>query len=117
MKLFIFSALSLLLSVCSVKSQAMIKVTVEYMEQVTISSHKLHVVVVDTNPDGVERIVASGIVYTHAKRDVSGAIYNGDAFITDANSPNNLVATISSPKVYDVFKMETEKIINTHIIK
>jgi hypothetical protein len=96
----------------------MVKVTVEYMEQITISSHKLHVVVIETTADGTEKIVSSGIVYTHAKKNMqSGAMYNGDAFVTDENSPANLVATISSPRVYDIFKAECDKIISRQIMR
>lgn len=89
------------------------KVMVEYQGQVTISAHKMHVVVTDVKADGTEYTVSSGTVYTHVKvNEQPGAMYRGDSFITDAESPANLVATLKDGKIYDMYAAQRDTQIN-----
>lgn len=118
MKKAIITVFSLIAMACGTDALAIKKVDARYLEQVTISGHKLHIQVIDTKEDGTEEIVASGIVYTHVKKDeLAGAKYGGDSFVTDANSPNNLVAVIKKEGVYDLYQMQRDKTIAKHIEK
>lgn len=102
----------------AVKSLAVgYKVKADFLEQATISSNKLHIDVIKID-NGEETVIASGIVYTHAKPgEASGAIYRGDSFITDPDSPSNLVATLRNGAIYELYTKQRDAIAQKQINK
>lgn len=119
-KKILLSIISLLLVLAgTIKSLAAgYKVKADFIEQATISSNKLHIDIIKVEDNGEEMVIASGIVYTHAKPgEAAGAIYRGDSFITDPDSPNNLVATLRNGNIYEMYIKQRDAVAQKQINK
>lgn len=106
----------MLVLAATVKSLAVgYKVKADFIEQATISSNKLHIDIIKIEDNGEETVIASGIVYTHTRPGSPGAIFRGDSFITDPDSPNNLVAMLRKGNIYELYMRERDAVAQKQI--